>query len=153
MIHTTTWRPDTCGCVLEYKWDDALNEDQRVHTPTENTVYCAAHSPEKIQTRLQAKGEVLDQKKQAHEHIYEAVLKENQTKNLVLASLTESDDLAETVTENGQEVRKFKIGQEPVWQFDKDRNLKITLPVTLPKTQKEALKSAVLSRHTDVALE
>src|SRR3989304_5748981 len=31
-IRTTRWRPDTCGCELEYEWDDSLPEAQRVHT-------------------------------------------------------------------------------------------------------------------------
>ena len=28
---TTRWSPDTCGCVLEYDWDDAVPQEQRVH--------------------------------------------------------------------------------------------------------------------------
>jgi hypothetical protein len=43
MIRTTTWRPDTCGCVLSYAWDDAVPDDQRVHTP-ESLTPCAEHA-------------------------------------------------------------------------------------------------------------
>ena len=31
-IRTTTWRPDTCGCVIEYDWDDAVPAAARVHS-------------------------------------------------------------------------------------------------------------------------
>lgn len=31
MLKTTTWRPSTCGCVLEYEWDTELSEDKRTH--------------------------------------------------------------------------------------------------------------------------
>ena len=30
-VKTTRWSPDTCGCVLEYSWDDALPQEARVH--------------------------------------------------------------------------------------------------------------------------
>lgn len=47
MIHTTTWTPDTCsdqGCVIEYQWDDALDENTRTHTPVNIVRRCAAHA-------------------------------------------------------------------------------------------------------------
>jgi len=31
-IKTTRWEPDTCGCVIEYEWDDELPAIDRVHT-------------------------------------------------------------------------------------------------------------------------
>lgn len=31
--HLTRWRPDTCGCVIEYEWDSDDAEETRVHTP------------------------------------------------------------------------------------------------------------------------
>ncbi len=31
--HLTRWRPDTCGCVIEYEWDDAEAEEARQHVP------------------------------------------------------------------------------------------------------------------------
>lgn len=37
------WRPDTCGCVLEYEFDADAPEDTRVHTPTACLNACAAH--------------------------------------------------------------------------------------------------------------
>lgn len=43
-MKTTRWTPDTCGCVLEYSWDDALRPDQRVHSHAQTVRTCAAHS-------------------------------------------------------------------------------------------------------------
>ncbi len=31
-IQRTRWKPDTCGCIVEYTWDSDLPEDKRVHT-------------------------------------------------------------------------------------------------------------------------
>ncbi len=41
-IRTTRWSPDTCGCVVEYSWDDTVAADQRAHTTT-RVAPCAAH--------------------------------------------------------------------------------------------------------------
>lgn len=30
-LRTTRWKPDTCGCVIVYEWDDALDENARTH--------------------------------------------------------------------------------------------------------------------------
>lgn len=40
----TRWSPDTCGCVLVYRWDDTQPEDAR--TPVLHTVEarCADHA-------------------------------------------------------------------------------------------------------------
>ncbi|MBU2009273.1 MAG: hypothetical protein KJ624_05510 [Chloroflexi bacterium] len=43
MIRTTTWRPDTCECVLEYSWDDATSEASRVHSLAKVVKLCPAH--------------------------------------------------------------------------------------------------------------
>ena len=42
MIQTTRWSPDTCKCVIEMNWDDAVSEDQRQHTLKE-IKKCPAH--------------------------------------------------------------------------------------------------------------
>ena len=41
----TRWSPDTCDCVLEYIWDDALPDDQIVHTPSSVIQRCFGHEP------------------------------------------------------------------------------------------------------------
>jgi len=44
MIRTTQWSPDTCGCTVDYTWDDTVAQDQRVHTFAAVQVKCAAHA-------------------------------------------------------------------------------------------------------------
>lgn len=38
-----TWRPDTCGCVLEFEFDADEPEETRVHTPTKVVKACQHH--------------------------------------------------------------------------------------------------------------
>lgn len=63
MIRSTTWRPDTCECVLEYSWDDATSEASRAHSFARIVSPCPAHS-------------LL-----AGANLYNAVVSENQKKN------------------------------------------------------------------------
>lgn len=63
MIRTTTWRPDTCECVLEYSWDDATSEASRAHSLVKVVSFCPAH------ILLAGVG------------LYNAVVSENQQKN------------------------------------------------------------------------
>src|SRR3972149_6923169 len=63
MIRSTTWRPDTCECVLEYSWDDATSEASRAHSLARIVSSCPAHS-------------LL-----AGANLYNAVVSENQQKN------------------------------------------------------------------------
>lgn len=42
----TRWSPDTCGCVLEYEWDDAVDVDARVHVPCAPVSVCSTHAVE-----------------------------------------------------------------------------------------------------------
>jgi hypothetical protein len=42
-IQTTEWRPDTCGCVLYYQWDDTAPQDTRVHAPVDS-IKCTFHA-------------------------------------------------------------------------------------------------------------
>lgn len=39
----TRWRPDTCGCVLDYSWDDTLSDEDIVLTCVEATL-CEEHA-------------------------------------------------------------------------------------------------------------
>lgn len=67
MIHTTRWSPDTCGCVLDYTWDDEVPSDRRVHAFGEAVRTCVEH--------MLLTGKPL----------YDTVFAENQRKNRVLA--------------------------------------------------------------------
>lgn len=66
MKRITRWSPDTCGCVLDYKWDDAEPEASRTHGLEAVVKKCPAHST------------LTDQA------IYNQVLSENTRKNKVL---------------------------------------------------------------------
>lgn len=73
-VHVTQWRPDTCGCVLEYEWDDEVEPDERLHTVrTHDDSACPRHKTLKMK------------KSAAFDH----VLEENQRKNRVHAELVE----------------------------------------------------------------
>jgi hypothetical protein len=43
VIITNRWSPDTCGCELEYKWDNEQTEDTRVHNFARIVKACDAH--------------------------------------------------------------------------------------------------------------
>lgn len=64
-MRTTRWKPDTCGCILEYDWDETLPDDQRVHILA-RVAACADHLGETDQD------------------VFDHVLKENQTKNRII---------------------------------------------------------------------
>jgi hypothetical protein len=68
MIRTTQWKPDTCGCILEYDWDDSLPDNDRICTLSKVISQCPEHS--RISTGLD---------------IYNQVLRENRAKNRALA--------------------------------------------------------------------
>lgn len=42
MLKRTRWQPDTCGCVIEYEWDDAVPQEERTHNYVAH-VACARH--------------------------------------------------------------------------------------------------------------
>ena len=44
MLRVTRWSPDTCGCVLEFEWDDTQPESSRTHTYARTVATCPAHS-------------------------------------------------------------------------------------------------------------
>jgi hypothetical protein len=62
----TTWSPDTCGCRIEYQWDDEIDATSRTHTFTQTFKTCPAH--------LSLRGVDL----------YDALVDENTRKNITL---------------------------------------------------------------------
>ena len=102
MIKITKWRPDTCGCEIDYQWDDAQNEDVRVHTIFEMIKVCPAHSGETD--------------KVVH---YAKVLDENQRKNIVLKEILEKVPSAvrDKIQEDGSIVKDIKLGKEPIHEL------------------------------------
>ena len=65
-FNVTRWSPDTCKCVIEYRWDTALPEAARVHVLNTYVFKCSFH---------QALPDAA---------AYTKVGSENQTKNLAL---------------------------------------------------------------------
>lgn len=145
MKQITTWRPDTCKCVIHYEWDDAVPVEQRVHTPVEQAVkhdgtvvprvVCPAHA-----------GMNLGAGKKA-EH-FAAVQGENRMKNRALTRIMEGNPkLQETVIDQstGEELVQFKRGHEPKWSFDANRNLIIDVDTkgVLTKGEKAAIESSL----------
>lgn len=43
MLRVTRWSPDTCGCILEYEWDDTKSEDERTHSFKKAVQLCEHH--------------------------------------------------------------------------------------------------------------
>lgn len=41
---TTRWSPDTCGCIVEYDWDDAVSQEQRSHLFRGTVNACLVHA-------------------------------------------------------------------------------------------------------------
>lgn len=78
-ICTTTWQPDTCGCIVEYTWDRETDETNRVHTFKGHSKRCSDHE------------HLWDQ------DVYDCVLEENQRKNITLAHAAEQTTLGHDV--------------------------------------------------------
>jgi hypothetical protein len=98
----TTWRPDTCDCVISYSWERASSEDTRVHTAfcvwepnqADNAIVldvragvCPAHQVLDVDPRTHPGNASalirLDWHVRRATPLYSAVLAENQAKNRV----------------------------------------------------------------------
>jgi hypothetical protein len=124
MIKKTRWRPDTCGCEVEYEWDDSLAQENRVHQASGIIRKCSAH-----------------QNTSSKEDHFDKVLKENQMKNVVEGRLLEDESLTDQFTDEQRNLRRrLKPGIKYNWSFDQNRNLIVDL-VGGTKTQKEVLKA------------
>lgn len=66
-LHTTRWSPDTCGCIIDLEWDDAQDENARIHSLAAIPARCPAHSA------------------LAPPVVFNTVMEENRRKNQVLA--------------------------------------------------------------------
>lgn len=114
MKHVTTWRPDTCGCVIEYEWDDAVNENARTHKQVA-AVPCPAH----ISTASFVDGDA--------PNVLAKVTTENQTKNKAHSLVLEHFPkvVEETTDADGKKTKQLKAGVEFGWEFDDNRELKV----------------------------
>lgn len=94
MLRTTRWNPDTCGCVLEYEWDDAQDENERVHN-FKNAVQLCEHHKALIADKA-----------------YDEVLSENTRKNIVFGEVQKikPDITSDDYTWSFDESRKLRVG-------------------------------------------
>lgn len=120
MIKTTTWELDTCRCVVEYTWDDAAPDADRVHTFRRFTRVCSEHA-----------GMNRDA-----EH-YERVLAENQGRNLAFAALIKQvpDTARKVVDPVVLESLSAVLGLAPEVVAEK-----LALPATVPGQEVDASK-------------
>jgi hypothetical protein len=117
-IKITRWYPDTCECIIEYKWDDSIEENSRIHSYNNTIKYCAFH-------------EKYGGKK---EH-FDVVKLENETKNTMLFNVSSLDKRLQKIDANGQvsvETDKLK------WHFGPSREIVIDIvdkDISIPQEQ------------------
>jgi hypothetical protein len=112
MKRTTRWSPDTCECVIEFDWDDTVNENDRVHTVCNIVKICDAHK--------KYEGDM-----EAH---YNSILSENVKKNMTYAKiLHDMPEICIEKMQNGNIIRELKPDKGFIWSFDSDRKLQIKL--------------------------
>ena len=118
MIKRTRWGPDTCGCVVEYAWDNAVAESVRTHTFSQIVSRCPIHEA------LSLDGESL----------YDQLLSENQTKNRALDSIIE--------------ILPAVNFEKYSWTFDASRNLRVSLAaeIVVSPQNRTAIQAALDSR-------
>lgn len=125
------WSPDTCGCILEYEWDDSLPAASRVHTIKSVIKACAVHDS-------------FAGNQSGH---YQSVLRENQSKNKVYGQLIAIPEISEefTIDSSGNIGRRLKSGIRFLWSFSgsgDSRILSISISgVNLTSGQKSALQA------------
>lgn len=135
MLKTTLWRPDTCGCEIEYQWDTNEPEETRVHTLSRIKAKCQDHSSSTDQ------------------EVHDSVSKENKHKNKVLAAIMEEvDSIGETfIDDDGKSSRRFKKGLEPKWEFNAQRKLKIK-PIQGDNHEKVTIDKIVKDKKTELGI-
>lgn len=128
---TTRWSPDTCGCVIEYAWDDSLPPDQRTHALTNVVTRCSGHTGFAGQAHL------------------DQVIGENGRKNRVHGALLGMPALASTITNpDGSTSVVLKNGVTLAWSFDANRHLTITIggATTAQRTQLQTFADSALGQ-------
>ena len=130
-IQTTEWRPDTCGCVLYYEWDDTTPSASRVHTPV-NSIKCSFHANQAT-----------------HSATYNSVLDENSRKNLGLQTTLDNGPttLYDLQTDGS---RTLKNGINYSWTFTgtaPNRVITVTFTgISLTNAQRNAIQTALNTR-------
>lgn len=122
------WSPDTCGCVMEYSWDDSLPQEQIVISPTTTVSRCPAHTS--LSTPANHFNVLMDEnprKNQAHQHIL--------------------DNGPSTLYDIVDGTKRLKNGMAINWSWtgtSPNRVLTLTVTgITLNSTQKTAIQSVL----------
>ena len=111
-MKTTIWRPDTCGCKLEYEWDADEPEETRTHKFKTLHVKCNAH------------------KNIADSDVYDVVRDENTRKNKVYKYAK----VLLTSLEPQEILEKY------IWSFDSSRVLHVSF-IGTTTAQKNQIRS------------
>jgi hypothetical protein len=72
-IQITRWTPDTCGCIIEYQWDDTVDPALRTHTIKNVVNKCVVHTAQGPDTNH-----------------FNVVLDENQKKNQAIDHIVQN---------------------------------------------------------------
>ena len=131
-IKTTRWSPDTCGCSIDYQWDDSLPQDQITVTPVGVPTKCAVHN---------VLGTVPT--------VFNAVKEENGRKNTTRSLILDNgpSTLFDTAPDG---TREFKNGIEMSWSWSgtaPNRVITVTVTgITLTNPQKNAIRNILTNR-------
>jgi hypothetical protein len=128
-MNITSWRPDTCGCEIQYSWDPNL-EDNRVHTPHEIVKKCSVHTD-----------------KNGVEELYNQVLGENVTKNKALDELIKLDNKFGKASDNGELIPD---DSKVKWSFNEARELVLELKENTSISKKDIQDSLVLKLNKTI---
>ena len=129
-LNRTRWSPDTCGCVIEYEWDDSVPEDQRTHSLSNVVSKCPAHAA------------------LTDNNTFSSVLDENPRKNNALNHVLDNAPTALFDVINGARQLKESINFSFSWSgIAPDRVLTISFTgITLTTNQRNAIQAALTNR-------
>lgn len=119
-IQTTRWSPDTCTCVVEYQWDDAVSQNSRTHAMSKAVAKCTAHTAITDLT--------------AH---FTTLMDENPRKNKFFERLRSTVSTLTTTDTQGNVVLKDGA---VTWLYDANRVLQVSAPA-MTTAQKTAAQS------------
>jgi hypothetical protein len=127
-IQLTTWKSGICKCELQFKWDDAVSSENRVHVFEKSINTCAEHAAHKdLPSHLSTL-------KEEHKLVsYTMISVANE-----LGIDISSDKVKPEI--NRQFIKDCK------WSFDKDRNLVISHP-DLDSVKKISLLSKLNAKN------
>ena len=128
-IRTTRYSPDTCGCVLEYTWDDTQSEATRTHTFSSVITKCNSHSA------------------QTDANSYTTCMEENTRKNIALQVAL--DNGPSTLYDLSGTTRTLKPTVTYTYSWSgtsPNRTLTIGFSVALTTTQKTTIRTALNTR-------